>query len=68
MSFLDPRQRLIFREWCISQADTCQKIADQIDSSLPGVGSILSKRERQKAAAFSIVAEDLAEEREQVSI
>jgi len=66
---LDPRQRLIFMEWCKTQADSCRAIADQIDKSMAhGMADQLSKRERQKAAAFSIVAMELAAIREECSV
>jgi len=66
---LDPRQRLIFMEWCKTQAGSCQAIADQIDKSMAhGMADQLSKRERQKAAAFSIVATELAAIREEFSV
>ena len=66
---LDPRQRLIFMEWCKTQADSCRAIADQIDKSMAhGMADQLSKRERQKAAAFSIVAMELAAIREEFSV
>jgi len=63
---LDSRQRLIFMEWCKTQAESCRAIADQIDKSMvDGIAGQLSKRERQKAAAFSIVAMELAAVREE---
>ena len=66
---LDPRQRLIFMEWCKTQADSCRAIADQIDKSMAhGMADQLSKRERQKAAAFTIVAMELAAIREEFSV
>jgi hypothetical protein len=63
---LDSRQRLIFMEWCKTQAENCQAIADQIDKSMVhGMADQLSKRERQKAAAFSIVAMQLSKRERQ---
>ncbi len=66
---LDQIQRLIFMEWCKTQADSCRAIADQIDKSMAhGMADQLSKRERQKAAAFSIVAMELSAIREEFSV
>jgi hypothetical protein len=66
---LDPRQRLIFMEYCKTQADSCRAIADQIEKSMVhGIADHVSKRERQKAAAFSIVAMELATIREEFSV
>lgn len=68
-NLLDPRQRLIFMEWCKSQAETCRAMADQIEKLMANAMSDqLSKRERQKAAAFTIVAMELAAHREEFSV
>lgn len=66
---LDPRQRLIFIEYCKTQAASCRTIADQIDKSMVhGMADKLSKRERQKAVAFSVVAMELAATRDEFSV
>lgn len=58
---LDSRQRLIFIEWCKSQADGGRGIADQIEKLMAhSTADVIAKRERQKAVAFSIVAMELA--------
>ena len=68
-NLLDPRQRLVFMEWCKSQAETCRAMADQIEKLMANAMSDhLSKRERQKAAAFTIVAMELAAHREEFSV
>ena len=66
---LDSRQRLIFIEWCKSQADGGRGIADQIEKLMAhSTADVIAKRERQKAVAFSIVAMELAEFREEFSV
>lgn len=68
-NFLDSRQRLIFMEWCKSQAETCRAMADQMEKLMVNaLSDQLSKRERQKAAAFTIVAMELAAHREEFSV
>lgn len=66
---LNPKERLMFMTWCRQQANDSKAIADQIDKSMAhGMAGQLSKRERQKAAAFMIVAMELASVREEFSV
>jgi hypothetical protein len=64
---LDPRQRLIFMEFCKSQAASSEALATQMENMV-GVLPQMVRREKQKAAAFSIVALELAAVREEFSV
>jgi len=66
---LDIRERLRFMEYCKQQAESAREIADQMEKMMShAISDTLAKRERQKAAAYSIVAMDLASIREDVSV
>jgi hypothetical protein len=57
---LTDRERLTFLNYCRRQADSGKAMAEQM-AKLPGSGmSELANREKMKAAAYAIVAQDLA--------
>ena len=64
---LDPRERLVFMQWCRQQAESCKGVAAQMEK-LPGAIDEMVKRERAKAVAFHIVALELASVREEFSV
>lgn len=55
---LTSAERQKFAEFCKTQAESSNAIITQMEK-LPGVIPDMIKREKSKAAAFSIVAEDL---------
>lgn len=65
---LDPRQRLIFMEFCKAQADSSRAIVEQMEKLGVVIPQIIVQREKQKAAAFSVVALELAAVREEFSV
>lgn len=65
---LEPRQRLLFMEWCKRQADSSNAIAEQIEKLPTPATAAIAKRERQKAAAFAIVALELASVTEEFTV
>ncbi len=56
---LDRHEKDRFGSWCEMQASTCEGMAAQMDKMLTGVTDSLAKRERMKAAAFKIVANEI---------
>lgn len=66
---LDTRERLKFMEYCKSQADSCKAIAEQLEKNCAHVlGDQVGKRERSKAAAYCIVAMELAAVEEEYTV
>jgi len=57
---LENDERIRFATYCQVQADSLARITEQIDKMGGGPAmEVLKKRQRQKAAAYSIVAMDL---------
>jgi hypothetical protein len=56
---------LIFGEWCKVQAESSRLLAEQLEKLAL---TPMVQREKQKAAAFSIVAMELAAAREEYSV
>lgn len=56
---LEARDRLRFLEYCTQQSCSCRSMAEQMEK-IPGMIPQAIQREKQKAAAFAIVAMELA--------
>jgi hypothetical protein len=55
---LDDRERNQFVAYCRQQAASCKAMAEQL-SKMPGMPAQMLMREKQRSAAYHIVAEDL---------
>lgn len=66
---LDAHERLKFMEYCKENAESCRAMASQIEKLMAhGAADQMARRERQKAAAYSIVALELGSRVEEYTV
>lgn len=58
---LSSDERRKFAAYCRQCAESCERIAQQGESLFLNIGPLLGQKERAKAAAYTIVANDIEE-------